>query len=402
MKYIVFLGDGMADVPVKKLGGKTPLQVAKKPNMDRIAREGRCGLFCTVPADLPPGSEVANLGVMGYDARTCGYGRGALEAASMGVSIAANDMAMRCNIITLEDGRFKSHSAGNISSAESDELLGVMRAEFGGPGRTFYAGVDYRHLFVGRDLSPDLVCAPPHDHPGELAEKNMIKPRNEGAAFTAELLNRMTRRSWELLEHHPLNERRRAEGKLPGNSIWLWSPGRRPTMWTYKERFGISGAVISAVDLIRGIGVYAGFEVFRVEGATGLWNTNFEGKAAACLAALEDHDFVYLHVEAADEASHEGNLEHKIHSIESMDLRLIGPVLAELEKRREKAVVAILPDHPTPVESRVHIHGDVPFAIMGVGIEPDAVERYDEDACKKGGYGVLEGDQFIKAVLGRE
>ncbi|MCE5228540.1 cofactor-independent phosphoglycerate mutase [bacterium] len=402
MKYIVILGDGMADVPVKKLNGKTPLQVANKPNMDRIAREGRCGLFRTVPADLPPGSEVANLGVMGFDARTCGYGRGALEAASMGVEIGDDDMAMRCNVLCIENKRIKNHSAGHITSAESDELLGVLRAEVGGHGLSFYTGVDYRHLFVGHGLSPDLICMPPHDHPGELVEDLMIKPKNSQAKATAELLNRITRRSWELFEHHPLNERRRAEGKDPANSIWLWSPGRRPTMWTYKDRFGVTGAVISAVDLIRGIGVYAGLDVIKVEGATGLWNTNFEGKADACLNALKDHDFVYLHVEAPDEASHEGNLERKIKSIEDLDRRLIGRILGELEKKHERAVVALLPDHPTPVESRVHIHGDVPFAIMSPGIEADSVERYDEAACAKGGYGLLEGDQFIKTVLGKE
>lgn len=401
MKHIVLLGDGMADVPVKKLGGRTPLQVAKKPNMDRIAREGRCGMFRTVPADLPPGSEVANLGVLGYDAHTCGYGRGALEAASMGVEIGADDMAMRCNIICIEDGKIKSHSAGNITSEESDELLGVLRAEVGG-GLSFYTGLDYRHLFVAHGLNPDLICAPPHDHPGEPAEDNMIKPRTEAAAYTAELLNRLTRRSWELFENHFINERRRAEGKEPGNSIWLWSPGKRPTMWTYQARFGVRGAVISAVDLIRGIGVYAGMDVIKVEGATGLWNTNFEGKAEACLKALVDHNFVYVHVEAPDEASHEGNLDRKISSIEDLDRRLIGPVLDELAKHHERAVVALLPDHPTPVEKRIHIHGDVPFAIMGTGIDPDKVERYDEDACAKGGYGLLEGDEFIKAVLGRE
>ncbi len=402
MKHIVILGDGMADLPIKKLGGRTPLQAAKKPNMDRIAREGRCGMFRSVPADLPPGSEVANLGVMGYDARSCGYGRGVLEAAAMGVAIGVDDMAMRCNIICIEDGKFKSHSADNITSAESDELLGVLRAEVGGHGLSFYTGLDYRHLLVSHGLSPELICAPPHDHPGERVEDHMIRPRNEGAVFTAELLNRLTRRSWELFENHPINERRRRQGKDPGNSIWLWSPGRRPNMWTYKERFGVTGAVISAVDLIRGIGVYAGLDMIKVEGATGLWNTNFEGKAQACLNALLDHDFVYVHVEAPDEASHEGNLDRKIGSIEDLDRRLIGPLLAELARRRERAVVALLPDHPTPVEKRIHIHGDVPFAIMGPGIEADKVERYDEAACVKGGYGLLEGDRFIKVVLGRE
>ena len=401
MKHIVILGDGMADEPIQRLGGRTPLQAADVPNMDRIAREGRCGLLRTVPPDLPPGSEIANLGVMGYDAHEVYQGRGVLEAAAMGVMIADNEMAMRCNLICIEDGRIKNHSAGHVSSAESDELLGVLRATIGSRGISLYTGVSYRHLLVGRDLSPDLECSPPHDHPGEPVEGLMIRPKTREAGPTAELLNALTRRSWELFENHPINERRRAEGKDPANSIWLWSPGRRPAMWTYEQRFGVRGAVISAVDLIRGLGIYAGLEPITVQGATGLWDTNYEGKADACLDALKTHDFVYLHVEAPDEAGHEGDLELKLRTIQDLDRRLVGRVLEGLDRRHERAVIAVLPDHPTPVQRRVHTRGDVPFAIMGPGIEPDPVERYDEQSCAGGGYGLLQGDRFIREVLGR-
>ena len=370
MKYIIILGDGMSDYPVARLGGKTPLQVARKPNMDRIAREGRCGLFKTIEEDMPTGSEAANLSVMGYDPRQVLQGRGVLEAASMGVDIRDDDMAMRCNLICLfDDGRIKNHSAGHISSAESGEILRTLQKKIGGPGLNFYTGVSYRHLFVGKG------------HPNEPAEGLLIRAKVPEAQPTADLLNSLIRRSWPILKDHPVNQSRRAAGKDPGNSIWLWSPGKRPKMWTFQERFGVSGAVISAVDLIRGIGVYAGLE------------------ADACLAALEHGDFCYVHVEAPDEAGHEGNLDLKIRTIEDLDARLIGRILTGLEQRKVEAVVAVLPDHPTPVEKRIHVRDAVPFAIRGPSQAPDKVERYDERSCAAGGFGVVHGDEFIRAVF---
>ncbi len=401
MKHLVILGDGMADEPVARLGGRTPLQAATKPNIDRIAREGRCGLLETVPDGMAPGSEVANMGVLGYDARALYQGRGVLEAAAMGVEIADHEIAMRCNIICLEDGRIKNHSAGHITSEEADELLAALRPEAEAQGIALHTGVSYRHLLVGRGLDPDLECAPPHDFPGQPAEPLMIRARTSAAEPTAKLLNDLTRKSQAIFEHHPVNARRRAAGLDPGNSIWLWSPGRRPSMWTFGERFGISGAVISAVDLIRGIGRLAGLEVIIVPGATGLYDTNYEGKADAALAALDRHDFVYVHVEAPDEAGHEGNLELKIRTIEDLDRRLVGRILENLDRRGIEANVAILPDHPTPVEKRTHVRAPVPFALMGPTLIPDAVDRYDEDACARGGFGTLTGDAFIRAVLGR-
>lgn len=402
MKYIVILGDGMSDYPVKSLGGRTPLQAARKPHMDRLAREGCCGLFRTLEDDVPTGSESANLSVMGYNPREVLQGRGVLEAASMGVALTDQDMAMRCNIICLDDqGRIKNHSAGHISSSESDALLRDFQKEAGQESLRFYTGVSYRHLMVGKGLDPRLDCAPPHDHPGEAAEGLMIRPRVPEARETAELLNQLTRRSWNLWRNHPVNQKRVSQGKDPGNSIWLWSPGRRPKMWTFAERFGVSGAVISAVDLIRGIGVYAGLEVLKVPGATGLYDTNYEGKADACLDSLERHDFCYVHVEAPDEAGHEGNVELKVRTIEDLDARLVGRILAGLEKRGIEAVVALLPDHPTPVEKRIHVRDAVPFAIRDPRRAPDAVTQYDEASCAAGGFGLFHGDQFIRTVFGK-
>ncbi len=400
MKHVVILGDGMADYPIERLGGKTPLQAARKPNMDRIARQGRCGLFMTLAPDMPTGSAVANLSVLGYDTSKCFQGRGVLEAASIGVALDDRDMAMRCNLICLdEQRRIKNHSAGHITSAEAAELIRALDRALGNDGLRFYPGVSYRHLFLGRDLDPRLQCAPPHDHPNELAESLMISPKAEEAKKTAELLNDLTRRSWEVLEDHPINRKRREQGKDPGNSIWLWSPGRKPQMWTFQERFGVSGAVISAVDLIRGIGVYGGLEKIEVEGATGLYDTNYEGKAAACLDALERVDFVYLHVEAPDEAGHEGNLELKIRTIEDLDARLVRIVLEGLEKKGMEAVVALLPDHPTPVEKRIHTREPVPFAIWDPRQSADAVQQYDEASCAQGALGTIKGDTFIKMVF---
>lgn len=401
MKYIIFLGDGMSDYPVARLGGKTPLQAARKPHLDRIAREGNCGLLRTIEDDVAPGSEAANLSVMGYDPRQVLQGRGVLEAASMGVDIRPGEIGMRCNLICLADGKIKNHSAGHISSEESDEIIMTLQAELGSDTRHFYTGVSYRHLFVGADLDPRLECAPPHDHPGEPAEPLMIRPKTPEAAATADLLNDLTRRSWAILKDHPVNRKRIAAGKDPGNSIWLWSPGRRPTMWTFPDRFGISGTVISAVDLIRGIGVYAGLRIVRVPGATGLYTTNYEGKADACLKALETDDFCYVHVEAPDEAGHDGNLELKIKTIEDFDTRLVGRVIEGIERNGTEAVVAVLPDHPTPVETRVHARDAVPFAIRDPRHKPDSVTHYDEASCAKGSFGLLRGDQFIREVFGK-
>ncbi len=403
MKYVIFLGDGMADHPVDRLGGKTVLQVAEKPNMDRIARNGRTGLFRTLQPDMPTGSAVANLSVMGYDPHEVFQGRGVLEAASMGVDITDGMMAMRCNLICLDgEGRIRNHSAGHISSEESNQLLKTLEDELGTDQFHFYTGVSYRHLFTAVGLNPALECAPPHDHPNENVENLMIQPKEPEAAESARVLNDMIRKSREILRDHPVNKKRIEEGKDPGNSIWLWSPGVRPKMWTYEERFGVKGGVISAVDLIKGLGVYAGLEVINVEGATGLWDTNFEGKADACLDVLEWSDFCYLHVEAPDEAGHEGNLELKKQTIEDLDRRCISRVIEGLEKRGIETVMAVLPDHPTPVEKRIHTRDPIPFAIWDPREQPDDVEQYDEASCSKGSFGEVTGDEFIRLFFGKK
>ena len=400
MKYLILLGDGMADDPVDSLQGRTPLQTAHTPHMDRIARQGRCGLLETVPNDMTPGSETANLSVMGYDPRRYLEGRGVLEAASMGIDVAPDQIAMRCNLICLDaHNRIKNHSAGHISSPEAAELIAMLNREIMPEGLQLYPGVSYRHLFVGRGLSPRLDCAPPHDHPDERAEQHMIHPLEPEARPTADLLNNLTRRSWAVLADHPVNRRRIEQGKDPANSIWLWSPGRRPTMPTFAERFGISGAVISAVDLIRGLGVYAGLEIIRVPGATGLYDTNYEGKADAAFEALERLDFCYVHVEAPDEAGHEGDAALKVRTIEDLDARLLGRLMHRLDQRGLEIAVAVLPDHYTPVARRIHVGHPVPFALRSPNHPADAVERFSEADCATGGFGRLAGDAFIRALL---
>ncbi len=417
MKYIVFLGDGMADFPVPELGGKTPLQVAKKPAIDRIARLGRCGSFVTVEDDMPPGSEVANLTVLGYDPHECYQGRGVIEAASMGVKLYDADIAMRCNLICIADGRIKNHSAGHISTEEAQRLIRHVDRYIGGDDVHFFPGISYRHLLLlsepsppldssiprslGPSLSTDFECFPPHDHVGELVEDLMIVSKSEEAKPTVDRLNDMIRCSWDLLPRHSVNEARVKAGKDPANSIWFWSQGRKPKMKTMNEQYGITGAVISAVDLIKGLGVYAGLDVVEVPGATGLIDTSYEGKADACLKALEDHDFAFVHVEASDEAGHAKDLKQKVLAIEYLDSRLIARVMKGIEEKGIEATVAVLPDHFTPVAKGNHVHGPVPVAILNPNLAPDSVQTYDETACAAGALGQLRGDRFIRTVLGR-
>ncbi|MEZ4386721.1 MAG: cofactor-independent phosphoglycerate mutase [Candidatus Krumholzibacteriia bacterium] len=406
MKSLIILGDGMSDHPVAALGGKTPLQVARKPHIDRIAREGVTGRFATIPPGQPNGSAVANLSVLGYDPAACFSGRGTLEAASIGVDLAPHDVAMRCNLLCLNpDGTIKNHSAGHISTAESRQLIADLQRELGGAGlrpANFHAGVSFRHLLVlpGGWASAAFDCAPPHDHVGEVAEDLLPRARGPEAAETVARLNELYRAARELLADHPVNRARRDRGQDPANAMWVWSPGKRPTMQTFAELYGKTGAVISAVDLIQGLGIYAGLEKIVVPGATGLHDTNYEGKAAAALAALERHDFVYVHVEATDEAGHARDLDLKIRCIEYLDERLTRPILEGIAARGLPVTVAVLPDHPTPVETGAHASDPVPVAIWRPGTAPDAVDRYDEDAVVSGSLGLLSGDQFIRRVLG--
>jgi 2,3-bisphosphoglycerate-independent phosphoglycerate mutase len=342
------------------------------------------------------------MAVLGYDVEKVFEGRGVLEAASMGVTLQPGDLALRCNLLTIENEKIKNHSGGHISSAEATELIHFLNKILGSETIRFYPGVSYRHLLVIKGGVKNMQCTPPHDVTGTLFKDVMIQAKSSGAELTAELLNRLILLSQILLENHPVNIKRKSIGKDPANSIWPWSPGYKPAMPTLKEMFGIEkSAVISAVDLIHGIGVYAGMEVIHVEGATGLYDTNYEGKAKAAVDALKTNDLVYLHIEASDEAGHEGDVELKTKTIEYLDNRVVKYILEETAKMDEKVAIAILPDHPTPCALKTHTHDPVPFTIYYPGIEPDEVEFYDEFSVKKGAFGTIERDQFIITFLMR-
>lgn len=401
MKHIIILGDGMADWAVPALGNKTLLQYAETPYMDLLARMGRTGMLKTVADEFHPGSEVANMSVMGYDLHKVYEGRGVLEAASIGVELEPGDMAMRCNIICVEGETLKNHSAGHITTEEADELIQFLNQHLATERIRFYTGVQYRHLLVIKGGDKRVSCVPPHDIPMQPFRQNMVKADCPEAQSTAELLNTLILKSQELLATHPVNLKRVSEGKDPANSIWPWSPGYRPKMELLSQKYPAirSGAVITAVDLIRGIGHYAGLQCIDVEGATGLYTTNYEGKAQAAIEALKENDFVYLHVEASDEAGHEGNIDLKLKTIEYLDKRAIGPIYEAIKNWDEPVAIAVLPDHPTPCEHRTHTAEPVPFLIYYPGIEPDEVQCYDEVACRQGGYGTLEKDQFMNEFM---
>lgn len=402
MKHLIILGDGMADHPVGRLGGKTLLQYASKPYMDMLAREGRTGRLVTIPDGFHPGSEVANTAILGYDLNKVYEGRGPLEAASIGYDMHPDDMAMRCNIITLADGRINNHHGGHLTTEQSDALIKLLNANLGNDEIRFITGIQYRNLLVIRNGNKHIVCAPPHDHPGEPWQPLMVKPepgwenKHDGARMTAQetadLINNLVLKSQEILPHTD-------KGTL---SIWPWGSGYRPDMKKLADIYPQikSGAVISAVDLIRGIGHYAGLEIIKVEEATGLADTNYEGKAQAALDALRIHDFVYLHVEASDEAGHDGDLALKLKTIENLDARLVRPIIEEVKSWHDMPVsIALLPDHPTPVEVRTHVNEPVPFAIWHPKIEPDTVQTYDEISCADGAYGTLKLGEFMQTFL---
>ena len=400
MKHIIVLGDGMADEPLENYGGKTPLQIAKIPEIDRLARSGRLGMLQTVPDKMHPGSEIANMSLLGYDVEKVFEGRGTLEAASMGVVLQPGDLAMRCNLICIENDNIKNHSAGHISNEESHQLIDFLNEKLGTDKIIFHKGVSYRHLLIIKGGIKNLQCTPPHDVPGQPYRSHFIKALTKDAESTAELLNSLIVSSMKILPEHPVNKARKAAGKDMANSIWPWSPGYKPEMPTLKELFGVErSAVISAVDLIQGIGVYAGMDLIKVEGATGLYDTNYEGKAKATIDALKDHDLIYLHIEASDEAGHEGNVELKIKTIEYLDQRVVKYLVEETSKMDEPVTIAVLPDHPTPCATTVHTRNPVPFIIYKPGQEPDKVSVYDEFAAKDGSYGLLKGDEFMKALL---
>ena len=401
MKYIIILADGCSDYPIKELGNKTPLMAAETPNIDALCAKSRCGLLTTVPDDMPPGSEIANMAVLGYDVHEVYQGRGVLEAASMGVDLKNDDLAMRCNLVSIdEEGVIKNHSAGHISTPESHELISFLNEKLSGENFQFHPGVSYRHLFVLAKGSNQIQCTPPHDVPGTPFREVMVKSTAGEGNKTAELLNGLIMKSQSLLSNHPVNKARVAAGKDPANSVWFWSQGYRPKMKTFMELYGKTGAVISAVDLIYGIGAYAGFKPIKVPGSTGLYDTNYEGKAKAAVEALKEVDLVYLHIEASDEAGHEGDVDLKVRTLEYLDQRIVKYIVEETRKMEEPVAIAILPDHPTPCALRTHVHDPVPFMIYHPGTEADGVQEYNEESVKKGFYGLLQGDGFIKAFLG--
>ena len=417
MKHIIILGDGMADLPVERLGGKTLLQYAHKPMMDQLAREGRCGRLITVPEGFPPGSEVANTAILGYDLNKVYEGRGPLEAASIGYEMADDDFAIRCNIITLEDGKIITHNGGNLETQDADVLIRYLNETLAKPINEregcervkFITGIQYRHLLVIKGGNKHIVCAPPHDHPNEAWRELLVKAEENAPVEagrltpqqTADLINELILKSQELLAKHPYNVAKAAKGERQANSIWPWSGGYRPSMETLMQQYPQvkSGTVISAVDLIRGIGHYAGLKIVEVPGATGLADTNYEGKAQAAIEALEKDDFVFVHVEASDEAGHDGDLELKLKTIEYLDQRLIDPIYNKVATWTDPVCIAVLPDHLTPVEQRIHVGQPVPFLIWYSGIVPDDVQQYDEVSCVSGSYGLLKLNEFMQTLM---
>lgn len=410
MKHLIILGDGMADHPVERLGGKTLLEYARPEYMNMLARQGRTGRLTTVPEGYQPGSEVANTSIMGYNLDEVYEGRGPLEAASIGYDMQPDDLALRCNIITLEDGQIKNHHGGHLKTEEGDVLIKYLDEHLGNERVRFITGIQYRHLLVIKGGNKHIECAPPHDHPNEEWRPLMVKACDDvttecdrttelSAEETARLLNELILKSQELLAAHPFNRDR----KVKANSIWPWGGGYRPRMKTLGEMFPQirQGSVISAVDLIRGIGKYAGLKRIDVEGATGLANTNYEGKAAAALEALErGDDFVFLHIEASDEAGHDGDLDLKLKTIENLDNRIIRPIYNKVSEWKDDPVcIAILPDHPTPVEIRTHVSEPVPFIVWHPGIEADSVRQYDEKSCVNGSYGLLRLTEFMQEFM---
>ena len=399
MKYVLVVGDGMADYPVPELGNKTPLQAAYKPNMDSIAAKGRSGLIKNVPDKMAPGSETAICSVLGYDPTIYCAGRGPLEAPSRGITLSENDAAYRCNLITEKDKIIVDYSAGHITTNEASQLITAIRKAFEKPNEIeFFAGLDYRHFLILRNFpNPDLIqCTPPHDATGIKVSEVLPKAKSPQTEKTARLLRNLIEGSREILRSHPVNVAREKAGKRPGNLIWPWGGGKKPSMPTLKEKYGVKSAVISAVDLIKGIGTYAGMEIINVPGATGLDNTNYEGKADAALKALKTNDLVFVHVEAPDEAGHCRDFKLKVKTIEDLDKRLLGRILNGLN---EPYAIAILPDHPTPIKTGTHSREPVPFSIASPFLKPDGVKKFDEFSVKKGAFGLVENDYLISLLL---
>ena len=395
MKYVIIIGDGMADIPLKELNGETPLQRAEIPNMDIIASKGVSGMLKTVPNQMLPGSDVANLSIMGYNPSKYYTGRGPLEAASVGAQMDKGDVAFRCNFITEDSGILTDFNAGHISTIEASELIETLNQKFYLHGK-FYLGTSYRNVFLLKDKQSALLeSTPPHDVVGELFEENLLKPSLDKNAV---LLNKIMIESRKILKNHPINERRIAEGKKPANMIWLWGQGVKPTIPTFKDKYGLKGATITGVDLVKGLGIYMGLTNVHVPGATGYYDTDYCGKAKNALETLETHDLVFIHVEAPDEAGHAGDLEEKMVAIERIDHRIVGKLLDELPSFNDYSL-AILPDHPTPITIKTHTSDPVPYAMCSTTNKSDDIMKYDEYSASKGSMGINPGYEFIKNFI---
>jgi len=400
VKYLVLIGDGMADHPLGELGGKTPLEAASTPAMDELARRGVIGQYCPIPDGLPPGSDIGNLSLFGYNPREVFTGRAPIEAASQGIHLGPEDVAFRCNLVTLTDGVMADFTAGHISTEEAAELIAFLNDTLGTRfGVRFNAGVSYRHLavFPGSTHNTDALaratCEPPHNITGRPCGSYL--PCGEGG----ELLRAIMVASQEVLAGHPINQARKAAGKLPATSVWLWGQGMAPKMASFRDTHGLSGAVISAVDLVRGIGVCAGMEIIRVPGATGWLDTHYEGKVAAALDALQRHDVAYIHVEAPDETAHQGRTDLKIQAITDFDARVVAPCL-EYASHRDDLRLLVAPDHFTLISTKTHAGGPVPFGIAGPGIPASGAAGYSEGIAAFSGILIPEGYTLVRRFFG--
>ena len=389
MKYAVLIGDGMADEPLEKLGGRTPLEVADIPNMREIARKGQTGLIRTIPPGMPPGSDVATLSVLGYDPKKYYSGRAPLEAAKLGIKLGPGEVAFRCNLITVEGESIADYAGGHITSEEAGELMALLGRQMSTPTVRFYPGVGYRHICVmkGADMV-GVDCTPPHDVIGQPVKNHM--PRGDGAGLLVDLMER----SRDLLEGHEINNTRLSRGQRPANMIWLWGQGVTPQMPSFKDRFGVEGSVISAVDLLNGIAKLVGLELVEVPGATGYYDTNYEGKGTYAIKSLEERDFVLVHVEAPDEAGHNGDLDQKIEAIENFDRLVVGPLMRTLGDGPHYRLM-VLPDHPTPIRLRTHTGDPVPFAWCGQGIPGSGAQGFSERGAASSSLRVDEGHMLM-------
>jgi len=395
MKYVVLIGDGMADYPIEELGGKTILQAARTPAMDYIAAHGKTGLAKTIPDGFSPGSDIANMSIVGYDPAVYYSGRAPLEAASIGVALAPDDVAFRCNLVTIERGRMKDYSAGHISSEEAKILIKTLDTELSTEELNFYPGISYRHLMVARrNFGAEIECIPPHDITGKRIEKYL--PRGKDGEFFSGLIEA----SMVVLELHPVNLKRIKEDKNPANSIWVWGQGHAPKFKPFRELYGKTGGIISAVDLLKGIGIYAGLDIIEVPGATGYLDTNYEGKVSAALETLRTRDLIFVHVEAPDETGHEGSLEKKLQAVEDFDSRIVAPILKHAESSVEPFTILVMPDHPTPISLKTHTRDPIPFAIYRTDkADSDETKTFDEESVKKGSLGLVKASDLIGMLV---